>query len=219
MADYATEDEQLEALKRWWEENARSVIFGIILAVVGVSGWQGWQWYTDTQSENAASVYRQIQNQMPMGDPTQVLGAAETLRSDFGRTNYAALGAMAAARVLARQGDYTGAADWLEWVVDNAREDSLQAIARVRLARVLGEQGDTDAALDLLRSDAPPGWAAMHREVSGDLFAMRGDHEQAAEEYEQALATDGTVSDRELVRLKLNRVRAGRDIAGVDLDS
>lgn len=219
MADHATEDEQLEALKRWWEENARSVIFGVILAVLGVSGWQGWQWYTDTRSENAAALYREIQDQMPMGDPAQVLAAAEALRGDFGRTNYASLGAMAAARVLTRQGDYTGAVEWLEWVVDNGREDSLQAIARVRLARVLGEQGETDAALDLLRDDVPSAWTGLHRELSGDLLAMRGDYEQAADEYEQALATEATVSDRELIRLKLNRVLAGRDIADGDVDS
>lgn len=219
MADYATEDEQLEALKRWWEENARSVIFGVILAVLGVTGWQGWEWYTGSQAENAAAVYGQLQEQMPMGDPARVVAAAETLRSDYGRTNYAALGAMSAARVLARQGDYAGAAEWLQWTLDSAREDSLQALARVRLARVLGEQGDADAGLELLRGDIPAGWAALHREISGDLLAARGDYDQAVVEYEQALATEGTVTDRELVRLKLNRVRAGRDLVAEDADS
>ena len=40
METYNTEEEQVEALRRWWDENVKSVIAGIILAL-GVSG--GWK--------------------------------------------------------------------------------------------------------------------------------------------------------------------------------
>jgi len=217
VADY--EDEQLEALKRWWHENARSIIIGLVVAIIGVSGWQGWQWHTDRQSEGAARFYQQAAAEMPMGDTEIVVDAARTLTSDYRRTNYAALGALAAARVLVRDLDYAGAVVWLEWVVDNAREDSIRAIARVRLARVLGELGETDRALALLDEQIAPGWAAMHHEVRGDLLAATGDLAAAAEAYEAALAADGRLSERQLVELKLNRARAGGESVGDISDS
>lgn len=210
MADYATEDEQLEALKRWWQENGRSVIFGIVVAIGIVGGWQGWQWHTAVQEEGAAAIYNQALAEMPMGDAGGVVSAAETLRSDYGRTTYATLGALAAARMMVRDNDYDAAVDWLEWARDHARDDSLAAIAGVRLARVLGERGDTDRALAILDGQAAAGWAALHHEVRGDLLAARGDFADAADAYEQALASEGRVTDRDIVELKLNRVRGGR---------
>ena len=208
MADY--EDEQLEALRRWWDENGRSVIVGAVLAIGLVAGWQGWEWYSDTQSEGAAAVYGQIQAQLPMGDADSILDAAETLRDDFSRTNYATLGGLAAARVLVRDSDFEGAAEWLDWARDQARDPSLEAVATLRLARVLGEVGDTERALALLDEEPAAGWAALQLEVRGDLLAASGDYDAAAAAYEQALEADGEVTDREIVRLKRNRAEAGR---------
>jgi len=38
VSDHITEEEQIEAFKRWWNENGRSVVVGIVLAVVGYFG-------------------------------------------------------------------------------------------------------------------------------------------------------------------------------------
>ncbi len=217
MADY--EDEQLEALRRWWEENGRSVIVGAILAIAGVAGWQGWQWYTDTQSEGAAAVYSQIQVQMPMGDAETIVAAAETLRGDFARTHYATLGALSAARVMVRNNDYDSAVEWLEWAREQARDPSLEAVATLRLARVLGERGDIERALGLLADGAAPGWEALHHETRGDLLIEQGDYERAAAAYQQALDADGEVTDREIVRLKRNRAEAGKAAGDGVVDS
>ena len=45
MADHITEEEQIEALKRWWDENGKQVVLAIVLTVGGYFGWQAW---TDT---------------------------------------------------------------------------------------------------------------------------------------------------------------------------
>ena len=37
MDIYQTEDEQVEALKKWWEENGKSVIFGLCIGVVAIA--------------------------------------------------------------------------------------------------------------------------------------------------------------------------------------
>jgi len=208
MADYASDEEQIEALKRWWRDNGRSIIVGIVIGVAAVGGWQGWQWYTETRLEEAAGVYRQIAGQGPDGDGEAIFEAARTLRADYAGTTYATLGALAAARTGVEAGDLASAAEWLEWARDNAPEPGLAQIARLRLARVLGEAGEIDRALDLVRADAAPGWAALRLEIEGDLLSARGDHGGAAEAYERALEAEGEPSQRSLLELKANRARA-----------
>ena len=54
MADHLEDDEQVEALKRWWDENGRSTIVAVILAVGGTLGWQQYQDW-DAQQPAAAA--------------------------------------------------------------------------------------------------------------------------------------------------------------------
>ena len=39
MSEYLDEEEQLARAKSWWDENANSVIVGVVLVVGGIVGW------------------------------------------------------------------------------------------------------------------------------------------------------------------------------------
>ena len=54
MEDYRTEEEQIEALKRWWSENGKSIVIGIALAGASVFGWRAWQ--DQQQAEHTGEV-------------------------------------------------------------------------------------------------------------------------------------------------------------------
>ena len=41
MADYLTDEELTERLKRWWSENGTGLTVGIVLAIGAVVGWRG----------------------------------------------------------------------------------------------------------------------------------------------------------------------------------
>ncbi len=43
MAEHLSEEEQLEALKRWLSENGTSTVVGVVLAISGYLGWGFWQ--------------------------------------------------------------------------------------------------------------------------------------------------------------------------------
>ena len=57
MSTYQTEEEQVEAIKKWWKENGKSVIGGIVLGFAIIGGWKGWQGYQQNQGEAASQVY------------------------------------------------------------------------------------------------------------------------------------------------------------------
>lgn len=54
MELYDSEEQQVEAIKDWWKENGKAVIFG---AVIGLGGLFGWRYYQDSvvEAREAAS--------------------------------------------------------------------------------------------------------------------------------------------------------------------
>ena len=43
MEQYRTEDEQVEALRRWWNENGRSTLAAVVIVLAAGFGWRAWQ--------------------------------------------------------------------------------------------------------------------------------------------------------------------------------
>ena len=43
LAEFRSDDEQLELIRRWWSENARSVLISVAVAALAVFGWYSWQ--------------------------------------------------------------------------------------------------------------------------------------------------------------------------------
>ena len=59
--DYATDEERVEELKKWWKENGKSVIFGIVLGLSILFGWRWWGDYQLNQSLQASTLYTQLE--------------------------------------------------------------------------------------------------------------------------------------------------------------
>ena len=54
MDVYTTEEQQIEAIKKWWQTNGNSVLIGIALAIAAVLGYQTWNQNKQANSEAAA---------------------------------------------------------------------------------------------------------------------------------------------------------------------
>ena len=60
MESYQTEEEQVEALRRWWSENGRYTIVAIILALGLGFGYQGLKDYNQGKAEGASEMYQRM---------------------------------------------------------------------------------------------------------------------------------------------------------------
>ena len=60
MDVYTTEEQQIEAIKKWWKTNGNSVLIGIALAITAVLGWQTWNQNKEANQEAAAMMYGQL---------------------------------------------------------------------------------------------------------------------------------------------------------------
>ena len=60
MDVYKTEEEQVEAIKKWWNENGKSIIVGIVVGITAIFGWRGYEARTATEAKAASILYEQL---------------------------------------------------------------------------------------------------------------------------------------------------------------
>ena len=160
----STDDEQLVAVKDWWQRNGKPLVTGGLLALIVVLGWQAWQKYQSNQSQGASALYQQLLETAltPSGqaDAGRVAEIAGKLKSDFGGTPYAQYGSLFVAKVAVDTGKLDDAAAELKGVADKPATPTLGEIARQRLARVLAAQNKPEDALKLLDGQADKAFLA-----------------------------------------------------------
>lgn len=201
MSSYQSEEEQVEALKRWWKENGTSVITGALLGFAIIFGWQGWDAYQTSQGEGASILYTTMENQLAGADPEAGIQTAKRLVGEFGGSVYASFASLRLARLSYDKGEKAAAQSHLQWAMENAPDPALSELARLRLGRLLFDMQQWQAAAQLVEAaagDVLPGEFALLR---GDLALQQGDQEAARNAYRSAL--DEGVDNAELVRMKL----------------
>lgn len=204
MADYFNEDDQVEALKKWWHENGKAVIGGAVLGLAIVGGWQGWTRYSDGRAEQASAYYDQFSVSAQGNDVAAATQQAERIFEEFGSSTYAMLTALEMARIEYAEGKSEAAVARLRWVISHASDESLVQLARLRLARLLLDANDLDGALELTSESVTEAFAAEFAALRGDVLRAQGDLKSARIAYQDAL--DKGVANQDLVRMKLMEI-------------
>ncbi len=206
MDVYRTDEEQAEAIKKWWAENGKSIVVGIFIGLAAVYGWRWWQDYKIEQAEAASEIYQEMV--VAVRDDKNADAAqktAERIISDYGSTAYALFTKLTLAKLAVDEKEYVIAEDHLRWALDNNHEDSLEHLIRLRLARVLIAQEKSDAAMTLLDVKAPGQFGNGYDELRGDIFNLRGDSEAARSAYQQAITKKRSLgNDISLLEMKLD---------------
>ena len=151
MADHIQDEEQVEALKRWWDENGRSTLIAVGLAVAGTVGWQQYQQWDAGQAAAASDQYAEVLRMRETGADSAVLREmVEGLKQHHGRSTYAAFAALQLAADAVTRESWEEAESQLRWVLSQGAGERIDALAELRLARVLAAAGDEAGALDIL---------------------------------------------------------------------
>ena len=209
-----TEEEQIEAFKRWWAENGRSTLIAIVVALAGVFGYQAWQNHVQAQGEAASKIYQDLLDAVTVDSPmkpvdkekvTTAKFLGKQLEDQYANTVYAHLGAMYMAKLAVDSGDLAEAAKDLKWSLDHGVNDTLKPIVTLRYARAELGLGKTDEALRVLDGVDDPGeYRPSFEELKGDAFHAMGDDEKAREAYQRAVNALGEAAGtRPILQMKL----------------
>jgi predicted negative regulator of RcsB-dependent stress response len=210
--DYLSEKEQIEAIRRWWNENGWYLVGGIAIALLAYFGYGQYQEYRDRRNEEAAGLYTQLAEVLTddRGRSDELLAE---LRAEHPKSPYT----HQAALLLAREylvSDTARAESELRRVMMESADSGLAFIARLRLARVLIYRQSYQEALQILEVEDPGEFAARLNELEGDVHAAMGDIEAARTAYTEALTAPGAESvDRTYGQMKLNGLQTPPGVA------
>lgn len=192
MEQYRSEEEQVEALRRWWNENGRSTVAAVVIALTAGFGWQAWKGHQQGQQENASDLYQAMLQQLggsetaaPQRDAA--IGLAGQLKADYSGSTYAQFAALHLARLAVNGGDLTEAEAQLRWVLGKAEKGSdTEQVAQLRLARVLAARGEGEQALAILAQAGEGPYEASFAMARGDILFGLGREDEALEAYSKA---------------------------------
>ena len=75
MEVYDSEREQIEAMKKWWAQNGKAIITGLVLGLAALIGWQQW---SASVHRDAGSRWYSLAGDTSLGVSTDGLQYGET---------------------------------------------------------------------------------------------------------------------------------------------
>ena len=208
------EQEQLDQLKAFWQKY-RNLITGVLTAALfAYAAYSGYQWWRNSQAAQASQLYDTMIVAISKSDKDQSLRAADDLQKQFGRTPYASMASLVAAKIASDAGDAPKAIEYLRWTAKNASNAGYEALGKLRLVSQLIEQGaEKDfAEADAILKDKPiNGFEALWLERRGDWYLAQKDTAQAKVSYQDAWkkldqAKEFPEEARRLLKVKLDAV-------------
>ncbi len=189
MEIYDTEEEQLEALKRWWKENGHATILGLVMGIAVILAWNFWQDHKKEQAGLASALYSELLLATDSNKLDSAEKLAERLQQQYPKTEYAAYSGLLLAKVKVQQGDLAKAQTILTSIASGSNKE-LGNIANIRLVRLMMANGQYEQGLKLINSIDPANSASYsgnYDELVGDLYVALDRIELARSSYQKAL--------------------------------
>ena len=187
MADHLQEEEQLEAISQWWQENRTSVIAAVVLTLGGTVGWSQYEGYTSEKAVAAANTYDGLLQERESGESAEELALISAgLRETHDGQAFAEFASLQVAAAAVEAGDLVLAHAELESVMATVELDStLGQLVQLRLARVMAASGDEAAAVAILEQGSSS-FPASYAQALGDIHLAAGRESEALLAYQSA---------------------------------
>ncbi|MDO8419014.1 MAG: tetratricopeptide repeat protein [Rubrivivax sp.] len=209
------EQEQLDALKAFWNKQGNLITWVLVLVLAAFAGWNSWHWYQRDQAAKAGAMFDELDRAARAGDAERVGRVFGDLKERFPRTAFAQQGGLLAAKMQFDKGQADAAKASLAWVADNAVEDEMRTVARLRLAALQAEAKQYDEALKTLATAQTPGFEGLVEDRRGDILLAQGKAAEARAAYQAAYRAIGERVDyRRLIEAKMTALGAAPEAPG-----
>ena len=188
MELYETEEQQVEALQKWWKENSTASLIGLGIGIAVILGWNQWQDHKKEQLSKASAVYDQLLKNVNENKVSDIDTVATKLKSEFGSTEYATYSLLLQAKTQVEAGDLAGAKELLQGLANQSID--LSQLAKLRLVRLFLATGEYEKGLQLIGQvdqKSAAGFSDNYDELVGDLYVALDRIDEARTSYEKAL--------------------------------
>ena len=221
MAINAAEEETVESLKQWWQENGKQLVILVVASFAAITGWLVWTNSQNADIDSASDMYEEILslaisdagqpgNLLIAQDSERIVELGEILRSEHGGSTYSKLGSLFAAQQSVQNDDLDAAEVSLQWILDNEQggllseaDEGLILTASLRLGRIILAKGEAERALALVNNLDPKTFEAGYSELRGDIYIEMGREVDARDAY---IAAQQAGSNSDGLRMKLDEL-------------
>lgn len=197
MDIYETEEQQVEAIKKFLREYGNMIALGL---GVGLAGFWGFNYYKDSQREAEAVAAQAFAN-------AEQTAQLQSFTSEHADSNYAPLAELKLAKIQVDAGELEQAAQTLtQLVASGSAPTGTEEIARIRLARLNIELGNLDLAISDLKGEWSDGVSTEVQTILGDALVKQGDIQGARTAYQQALLSAQPGSNTSVIQMRLDDI-------------
>lgn len=189
MEDYISEEQRVEALKKWWLANSTSVITGLAIGFAVLTGWNVWTSTQHRKAEEASGLYEQMLKASEAKQAEPAVKLSERLIEQYPKTTYATYATLYQAKLKVEAGDLAAAKKILGDLLAASKDGDIQHLARLRLGEVLAALGDNDGVLKLFDPLKPKDmgkYESLYEELKGDAYAALDRTSEALAAYQLA---------------------------------
>ena len=213
MDVYRTEEEQIDALKKWWSDNGNSLLIGVVIALAVIFGWKMYNQKVEARKNQESSLYQQMvmtamKEKLSSDDKATVEFLAKKLKKDAKDSEYGVFASLFLAKSAVDEGKLDVAEKELKWSLANEKDPALMPMIKTRLARVMAAQGHVDQAIALidkaLKEENSNSFENIYLAAKGDFLLNQGHKKEAVAAYQKAF--DISVSRKQqapILKMKL----------------
>lgn len=187
MSVYMTEEEQLAAIKKWWQRYSTLLTIVFSLVLLSASGYRYWQWHQIKVGTEASNAYEHLMVAFSNHDNKGVASYSNQLIKEYSQTVYAHAARLTMAKLDVAREQYDKAIDNLQIVANNSPLKALKQVAHIRIARLLAAEKNYGKALEELVFVDDDAYKPVVSELKGDIFVATGKYQQAIVSYREAI--------------------------------
>lgn len=221
MDIYHTEQEQIEAIKKFFKTNGTNLLLAIVVLLSGFFGYHAWVNNLQQSAEQSSILYSQLRTLTQAEAEITETNKAKfneifaQLMENHSASIYASYASLLKAKLNVESNELDKAAQALQWVIDAQASSEIVALANLRLARVTFASGDNEKALKILEAKAAP-FDSAYAELRGDIYVELKKPEQALLAYKNSQdlkSGNESINDR-VLEMKVNSL-SNKDVSKV----
>lgn len=204
MEVYSNDNEQVDALRRFFANNGKALAVGVVIGIAALGGWRYWASHQESSAKAVSAQYQQLTSAM-QADKPQTLEAVSNFANENSNT-YGALASMDVAKQYVDSSQLDKAATQLQNGLKDTKDANLQAVINLRLARIQLQQNQADAALKTLEGVKGDGWTAIVADIRGEALLSKGDKQGARDAWSKGVESDASPALKQMMQMKMNNL-------------
>lgn len=216
METYRTEEEQIEAIKKFVGDHGSKVLAVLVLSIGSFFGFQHWQQSEQQKLDTASGYYADLSTaatasaELSAADQKKFDDAYGKLLAEFPQSVYASYAALHKAKLAVAKNELDNAAEALQWAIDANAAKDVVTLANLRLARVELARGNLDKAAQLLNKQGGA-FEYAYQITKGDVLVAQGKNAEALTAYKKAqtLQPENAQFSSQVLTIKIDSLEAG----------